>query len=413
MSIKRVPLKAKSKINANGLSIAITGKDHYDVETTVYLPDTSTALIAPPGRGKTFFITDYIRQVEKNQEAVSIVFDAKGELYKELYKPGDVIISSIPISEYPVEKWSIFSEIYADAYPKLFAKELTQMIFGEAINESHAPVFPTAAAQIFYSILYAMVAEAKKPYNDDLIDGIVKVSDERLKKLDKQYPELGLGYLISRNETGMGIRMELASNLQEIFPIGSLSRDHGTFSIRNFIKNGNGRKLFIIFPFNQNEGMASITSILLDLAMKEIISGNDLTDGSKARFNLFLDEFACLPSKLQYLTRVNDFGRSKGARLIVGIQSYAQLKRIYGDAGAENILASFNNLIAFKPNDEETRSKLKERCGKREFTVTPICDVIPGGDVVTDNDLNKLQTAEAIMMLDNTPPFFFNFKGSF
>ena len=146
--------------------------------------------------------------------------------------------------------------------------------------------------------------------------------------------------------------------------------------------------------------------------MKEVISGPDLAKNDNTRFFIYLDEFACLP-ELSYLTRVNDFGRSKGARLISGIQSYSQLERAYGTSGAQNILSSFNSLVAFKPNDETTRAKLKERCGKKDFTITPMCDVTDGGDVITDKNLQSLGVAEAIMMLNDIPPFFFDFYNAF
>ncbi|MDE5765308.1 MAG: type IV secretion system DNA-binding domain-containing protein [Ruminococcus sp.] len=411
MSIKKISAKAKEKDYK--FSIKFAGKDYRGNTSTIYIPDTSIALISPPGKGKTVFITEYIKQSFANSEAVSIIFDAKAELYKELYQPGDVIISSKTITGYPVEKWNIFSEIYADSNPSLFAQEITQMIFADSINKSHAPVFPQAASEIFYSVLYAMIKERRKPYNEDLVNGLESISDKRLKELAQKYPELSaLNYLAARNETAFGIRMELVSNLEKLFPHGSLYREKGNFSVRNFIQNCKGKKLFVVFPFDENESLSLITSVFLDLAMKEVISRPDLLKNENTRFFIYLDEFACLP-ELSYLIRVNDFGRSKGARLISGIQSYSQLERAYGTAGAQNILSSFNSIVAFKPNDDITRSKLKERCGKKDFTITPMCDLVSGENVITDKDLQDLGVAEAIMMLNDIPPFFFDFYNAF
>lgn len=411
MSIKRVPATAKK--NNCKHSVRICGKDYRGDTSTVYIPDTSIALISPPGKGKTVFMAECIKQNSANSEAVSIIFDAKAEFYKELYRPGDIIISSKPIAGYPVETWNIFSEIYADNNPILFAREITQMIFNDSINKSHAPVFPTAASELFYSVLYAMIRENKKPYNKDLVDGLERISDNRLRELARKYPELSaINYITGKSETAFGIRMELVSNLEKLFPHSSLYRERGDFSVRNFIRNGKGKRLFVVFPFDENESLSLITSVFIDLAMKEIISGPDLTKDDNTRFYIYLDEFACLP-ELLYLTRVNDYGRSKGARIISGIQSYSQLERAYGEAGAQNIFSSFNSIVAFKPNDETTRAKIKERCGKKIFTITPMCDVVVGGDVVTDTDLQRLGVAEAIMMLNDISPFFFDFYNAF
>ena len=413
MSIKKIPLYAKSSTFAH--SVKISGRDYHDSSAVICLPDTSLALISPPGFGKTCFIKEHIKQSSKNPNSVTIVFDAKAELYKELYSPGDIIISSEPINGYPVTLWSLFSEIYVDSNPISFANEITQMLFNSTIKLSQNPTFPKAASQKFYAVLYALIKENKTMSNDVLINIAEGISDERLLELSKQHPELGfVKHLVGKNDTAFGIDMELTSCLQYLFKYGSLFRSYeGSFSIRKFVRNGKGKKLFIVYPFNENESSNAVTSLLLDLAMKEIISGSDLDGNDDTRYNLYLDEFACLPSELTYLTRVNDFGRSKGAILISGIQSYSQLERAYGTAGAQNILSSFNSLVAFKPNDEVTRSKLKERCGKRNFTITPMCDVVHGGDVITDRDLQILGTAEAIMMLKDMPPFFFDFYNAF
>lgn len=412
MSIKRIPLAVKS--SNFEYSVKITGKDYNGNLATIYLPDTSLALISPPGFGKTFFIKEHIKQSINNSNSVTIVFDAKAELVKELYRPGDVIISSKPICCYPVAVWNLFSEIYAGPNPISFANEITQMLFSSAIKLSQNPSFPKAASQKFYALLYALIKENKTMSNDVLMYIAEGISDKRLLELSKQYPELRfLKHLVGKSDTAFGIDMELTSCLEYFFKRDSLFRSQkGEFSIRKFIRNSRGKKLFIVYPFNENESSSAVTSLLLDIAMKEIISGNDLSNGDSTRYNLYLDEFACLPSELTYLTRVNNFGRSKGARIIAGIQNFNQLISSYGEADAENLLASFNSLVAFSPNDEVTRSKIKERCGKKNYTITPMCDVIHGGDIVTDQDLQSLRTAEAIMIL-NSSPFFFDFYNAF
>lgn len=411
MSIKRVPETAKK--NNYKYSMKISGKDYRGNSVDIYTPDSSIALISPPGKGKTVFITECIKQNSANSEGVQIIFDAKAELYKKLYRPRDVIISSKQIIGYPVEIWNLFSEIYTDPNPILFANELTHMLFDDSIKKSQAPVFPTAASELFYGVIYAMIMDKQKPYNDVLIAGLEKISDAKVREIAKKHPELGaINYLVARNETAYSIRMELVSNLEKLFTLGSLYRAKGNFSVRNFIRNGKGKRLFVVFPFNENESLSLITSVFIDLAMKEIISGPDLSKDDNTRFYIYLDEFACLP-ELSYLTKVNDYGRSKGARIISGIQSYSQLEKAYGEAGAQNILSSFNSLIAFRPNDEITRAKLRERCGKKSFTITPMCDVVVGGDVATDKDLQGLGVAEAIMMLNDIPPFFFDFYNAF
>ena len=47
-----------------------------------------------------------------------------------------------------------------------------------------------------------------------------------------------------------------------------------------------------------------------------------------------------------------------------GLQNISAIENIYGEAGAKNILAGFQNIFAFKITDHETRRFMVDRLGE-------------------------------------------------
>lgn len=140
------------------------------------------------------------------------------------------------------------------------------------------------------------------------------------------------------------------------------------FSIRDFVCNGHGHKLFIEYSFNERESSASIIRLLLDLAMKEALSRPCVKKGDMTRTNFIFDEYAFLSSGLQYLDALKEIGRSKGCRLYGGFQNYNQLMKMHdgrADLAAEE-LAGFSNVVAFNLHDKETIENLVGRAGSED-----------------------------------------------
>ena len=142
--------------------------------------------------------------------------------------------------------------------------------------------------------------------------------------------------------------------------------------------------------------LAPIYKAILDFAIKEALSRH------RVKRNVFfvIDEFRLLP-KLDYMDAGVNFGRVLGAKFIIGIQNILQIDDVYGKAMARSILSGFLTSVNFRTIDSETREYIKSLFGKRIYVYDNLN--ITGGqtrerdDVVTDNDILKLKTGQAII----------------
>lgn len=131
---------------------------------------------------------------------------------------------------------------------------------------------------------------------------------------------------------------------------------------------------------------------------------------------MILDEALLLP-RLDHLANSVNFGRSPsgtdaGVRVMCGLQNIAGIREIYGEAGADNVLSSFQNLISFKLCDYDTRQFVVNRLGEnyQNHSISAQqnnLNVQREGHTVEDWQLINLGIGEAIVSLQNEKPFFF------
>lgn len=407
------------------VAVRLKGKDYYGIDKELLLSNLSTLFIGSPGTGKSTAIKKCITELTKNDQGTTVIFDLKGEYLTSCFDPTtDVVLSMYDLPDIPKAnqvRWSLLKEIILDLHPEQSLKEIAQMVFADAISHSDNKAFPTAAMLVFYSQMLHIfrISKGKIPFTGQLIEKILSVSDEKIERSVKQHSDLfGVQDLISRNAniTSFGIKMEMRTVLMEVFVNGSnYCTSNSRFSIRDFIRNGQGHKLFIKYSFNERESSASIIRLLLDLAMKEALSRPCIAIDDPTRINFIFDEYAFLSSGLKYLDALKEVGRSKGCRLYAGFQNYNQLIKMHDgrtDWAAEE-LAGFSNVVSFNLHDKETIENMVGRAGTEECEITRIdalCNVstetqrVP---IVSEDMLTSLGRGEVIVFPNSGRPFFF------
>lgn len=414
------------KTTPGEVSVKLTGVDYYGNSVKLFLPDLSTVFVGAPGVGKTTTLTHCIDMAVANPDAVNVILDVKGEYIENCFEPGDVVISMYDLPRIPKEnqvRWSLMKEALLVSDPESVLREIAQMVFKKARDTSQNPVFATAAMLVFYSQLVVIYRQCngKIPFNSELIQKIESISDAEIYDSVSKYADLfAVRDLVSKkaNITSFGIRMELRAVLMDTFVPGSnFCASNSRFSIREFIRKGRGHKLFVEFDFTNRESSGTIIGLLLDLALKEALTGPCLDKVDKTRYNFFLDEYAYIPSGLNYLDAIKEVGRSKGCRIYAGFQSINQLHKMYNgrsDMAADDF-ASFSNVIAFRTHDKESMVAVTERAGcefKEVITIDALCNVntemklLP---VIDDETLVGLDKGEAIVILDTGRPFWIRF----
>lgn len=213
-----------------------------------------------------------------------------------------------------------------------------------------------------------------------------------------------------RSPQTQGVLSELQQMVREIF-IGNF-RKPGTISVRDSIRRKGGRCIFVEYDLGIGGLLTPIYRLLLDLAIKESLC----REKSEGNVWFIIDEFRLLPN-LQHADNGVNFGRSLGAKFIIGAQNIDQIFHGYGESLARSILSGFMTTVSFRVNDANTREFIKGLFGKNRKRETYMAAVQTRGiveqvreaNVVEDWDTANLATGQAILGMPGCVPFLFQF----
>lgn len=386
-------------------------------------------LLGGSGCGKTntyFFLLDTLKK-RLGQDDVVIIFDTKGEFYREFSEPGDIVIGNGSAFYDKSYTWNIFDELLVDGWDErsisMNAKEMAAALF-HGRGSSSQPFFCNAAKDVFYSMLMYFLRSAQSDpakwqhrlNNKSLLKAFHQFAADDYLNLFSKYPDFRYmqSYIGDKNSNqGLGVLAELNNMLADYF-VGILAehRQDRSLSMRRFVRNKGARCLFVEYDLAIGETLAPVYRLLIDQALKEALSRNN----SKGKVYLIADEFKLLP-KLQHVDDALNFGRGMGVRVVAGIQSIDQLYDIYGKDRGNVIASGFGTLFAFHTNDSSSRSFISERFGtnyiSEGYTIKSTGKYISGereGHTVEEWEQRDLGLGQAVIGLGYDDPFIFQFS---
>ena len=372
------------------------------------------------GTGKTNGIFQIISQLRNGMTPndVMIIFDTKGDFYNAFYRKGDIVISNDEKATGTNDKdyWNIFNEIELDESMEENIIEIARTLFYEKSQRSNQPFFPNAARDLFTGILLHFCRNA----------GQIKTDNAQLRSFLDQSPSAEIRSMLQTHEDlkamvsyiaddrspqTQGVVSELQQLVREIF-VGNF-RKAGTLSLRKSIRNKGGKIIFIEYDLGIGGMLTPIYRLMLDMAIKEAL-GRKKSEGNVW---FIIDEFRLIPN-LQHVDDGVNFGRSLGAKFIIGVQNVEQVFHAYGEALARSILSGFLTTVAFHVNDTATRNYIQELFGKNRkkevymATVQSrgVIEQVRDANVVEDWDIANLPVGRAIIGLPGLEPFYFQFK---
>ncbi len=419
-------LSIKDKINIPSMDTykaALIGDDMIipltDSVLTKHLLYTGTI-----GTGKTTAMFQLVEQLiahDMEEDDVMVIFDTKGDFREKFYRPGkDVVISA---DEKATAYWNIFKEVLINGRDHVEENllEIVNSLFDEKIRRSNAPFFPQAAKDVLFGIMSYIIssldeadlnnAELYTYLRDasinEVVEALTSVSDLR-GIVDYIY---GGG---DGSEQTQGVYSELRNVTNELF-VGNF-RKPGDFSVREFIREKQGRILFIEYDLSIGKVLTPIYKALIDLAIKESLSRNK----SEGNVYFIIDEFKLLPN-LYHIDNGVNFGRSLGAKFVVAMQNIRQIIEAYGRERAYSILSAFGTSVAFRVTDQETREFVQNLYGRNRklLSYDSVYNYSAGtkeeailGRVVEDWDILRLGVGEAIVSVSeyDPAPMLFKFK---
>lgn len=373
------------------------------------------------GTGKTNAISQVISQIKSQltSDDLMIVFDTKGDFYNQFYKDGDIVISN-DSSKFKGANdfWNVFSEIAIDTTNQSINEnslEIAANLFADKIKNSSSPFFPQAAKDILATFLNVCIKKLPKELhnNQDLIEFFESSGKSELQNFFTHYKQNKIGSYISKEAAAQadGVIAELNQLLTEIF-IGDF-RKNGNLSIRDLVRQKGGKTIFLEYDISVGTVLTPIYRLLFDLAIKETLSSSK-RNTAKGNVWFFIDEFSLLPN-LKYLDNGINFGRSQGAKFIIGVQNIPQVYHEYGEDLGQSLLSGIRTVFSFHIDDIKSREFLQNRYGFAQKKLSysdsfgkSVVNVLPM-KVIQDWDISNLKTGMALVGLPDGNPFIFQF----
>lgn len=381
-------------------------------------------LLGGIGTGKTNAFFQMISQIKDSltQDDVMIIFDTKGDFYKEFFTPGDVVISNDETAMGPDGKpdyWNVFNEVASGEQQDASVIEIAKSLFNKACEKTNQVFFPNAARDIFMSTMlhFLRYSEAtndqKYLNNDSLVDFIKSKTSSDFRDMLYSYPDMrAMTSYISTDDSPQtqGVLSELQQIIRDIF-VGNFAKE-GTLGLRDLVRQKGGKKIFIEYDLSYGELLTPIYSLMFDMAIKEAL-GRGRSEGN---VYFITDEFRLLPN-LKHVDDAVNFGRSLGIRFMIGIQNVEQIYDNYGEERAHSIMSGFLTSLNFRVNDPKSREYIKEQFGRnRKIEVYATTVQSKGmieerrdGYVVEDWDVTNLKIGQAIIGFPEHEPFVFQF----
>lgn len=307
------------------------------------------------GSGKTVFITPLIDQVIQRGER-AFIYDEKREFTALFYHPGSTLLIA------PWDTRSAAWDIQADASNAVQA----QLIAEHLIHDSDDPLWANGARSIFAGMI-EVLNHSKETWGWQDLAHMLTTDESTLHKLLSQHYPRAARFIAEESKTTQSFFAQLNGSLGWIFTLAEAWPDanKATFSIYHWARNSKETKSVVIVQADKRykDIGAPLANAMIALMTSSILSqANSLS----RELWLFIDELANLPRN-DSLQQWMALGRSKGCRLVAGTQSISQLKKIYSEHGADNLMNMFTIFGAMRLGAVgETATQAAKSFGERE-----------------------------------------------
>ncbi|MDP2794046.1 MAG: type IV secretion system DNA-binding domain-containing protein [Sulfurisoma sp.] len=346
---------SKQEATVSGVGIAIhpsLSPLSLDRETRHFL------IFGGVGGGKTQTILPLIQAAQARRDRC-LIFDNKGDFSAKLQ---GMILA-------PWDTRSPIWDIATDVQTASAAAEFAALIVPE--GESN-PMWHSAARQVLTGCLIALQARngAGSWGFRDLANMLSSTPETLLETMKEFHPE-AIKTVEFNNVTTTGILINLMSSLSAIFELAH-AWPHPTpgkcFSILRWIDGDFPEIRTVLLPGNgQFKTLAQgFARSIIGLSSQHINSPN-VGESRARKLWFFLDEMPQL-GKIEAIFPLVEVGRSKGIRVVIGLQDVAQLRHIYGHDMADAACSMVGTHIVARVSAGETAEFIAEKLiGDREI----------------------------------------------
>lgn len=356
------------------------------VDEAMHVPRRSLLTLGASGAGKSEALKHFVDQLRSNPEEPIIVFDMKTDYQEFLEERGASMIrlssegSRTEIGS-PVA-WNVFEEMEREDD----ADEIARALFPDRNGEDN--FFATAGRQLFAANLKYLFRELENPTNADLVDYWERADAETMyENLTRDgHEDLTAAASAVDPDAGRqssGVFATAQQTVSDLF-VGDFAGE-GTFSIREYMQNPQGRILVLDYPTRQASTIAPVFRYLIDEAIK-----HGMADANRSAYYL-LDEIEHMDVAISRLGELINVGRGNQCQAILSLQSVAQLQDTYGRERANALLSGMTTSIILRTADEPSVDYARETIGTEfhEYTghVEREQSLLGGGMIETGREM--------------------------
>jgi hypothetical protein len=327
------------------------------MDLTRFVPlrkDRSMLVLGETGAGKTETIKHLSHQMQASAADPFVVFDYKGEYQEILERDHNhenlIYLSSRGASAY----WNVFAEIEREAD----IDEIGRALFPESEGSDF---FTPAARQLFVAVVTYLHREAQAsdttPTNADLVAFVRSTNKQELYDRLTEHSDLSAAASAidpDSERQAAGVYANFQQVIADLFR-GDFA-EAGTFSIREYMQDPQGRTLLLDFPITEGDAVQPAFRFFIDWAARFALADDQDT-------YFVLDEFARLPG-LRKLGDLINAGRGRNTQLLLGVQSVAQLHDTYGKDRANALLSGLVQSVVMRVGDAASVEYARSQIGR-------------------------------------------------
>ncbi|MGB9878348.1 MAG: type IV secretion system DNA-binding domain-containing protein [Candidatus Pelagibacter ubique] len=362
-------------------------------------------IVGRPGVGKTTLLNSVIEAL-RNRGEKAIVYDFKGDYLSTFYDPNTDVIFN-PIDARCVN-WCLFSEI--EIMPDIDSIA-TSLIPPSYYQDKF---WVDAARDVFSAILYYLKITGE--HTNEAIWSMVSKTEPEMLELMSQAVAQGiepgkraLGYLAGY-ERGSKVGADVLSTMRQYTNCFLYMRHlEGGFSLKRWLDTDGSSFMFVVNYANLRDTLAPILSLIVDLAMKHILS---MPENISRRRYIIIDEFASL-QRLPTIVQALEQGRSKGISTWIAMQDIAQIQKKYGLETTNTIANTCGTCVCFAVADPQSQEFISRIFGEQEILETDESLSMGPQDMRDGLSLSRRRKIEKVILpsqLGNLPDFHFFLK---
>jgi hypothetical protein len=355
-----------------------------------------------PGSGKTVILTSLIDQALERGDRL-VLHDPKGDFVRRYYDPARLVLLGPWDARAAV--WDAARDLPHPADADQFAVAVCGATDDKGVNKS----FHEAAASVLAGVIRSHMVDGTAWRWSDLRDSMSQGAAALWAQAQRgdtsialSRPEGGEGHDTTNGERiALSILTNAAKWLLSYAAVDAADADRTRFSIRGWLA-GTAHKDVQIVVLNSDDRyesaaqalFASMLGVVASMASSPALP--EVSADSSPALWFVLDEFPQLgQAALRMIQKIAEMGRSRGMRMVIGLQDESQLPAKLGAAMAAPLLA-MQAMRLYVESSPQAADAISKRVGERD--VSRINSTAEGG--ATSGKTKSIERQEVILPSD-------------